>query len=146
MEIKIENIALKPVFEKFEELEAEKISLGVKHRIKKIKAKLAEHYKSYNESHVELIIKHGGVTDDNKNTSLSIIKSFKFYDKDNKKIDVCKIIINKTNFEAIYDKLQSIRDKWNIKKQLIEYDQKIQLIKDMNNVLDCILWKDGIYR
>lgn len=71
MDIKIENAALKPVFEKFEELEAEKISLGVKHRIKKIKAKLAEHYKSYNESHVELIIKHGGVTDENKNTSLA---------------------------------------------------------------------------
>lgn len=71
MEIKIENIALEPVFKKFEELEAEKISLGVKHRIKKIKAKLAEHYKSYNESHVELLLKYGGVTDENKNTSLA---------------------------------------------------------------------------
>jgi hypothetical protein len=71
MEIQIQNIALKPVFEKFEQLEAEKISLGVKHRIKKIKAKLTEHFKSYNESHVELLIKHGAVTDENKNTSLA---------------------------------------------------------------------------
>ncbi len=79
----------------------------------------------------------------NKNTSLSIMKSFKFYDKDNKKIDVCKIIVNKTKFEAIYDKLQSIREKWNIKKQLIEYDQKIQLMKDMNNEVLYAYWQDN---
>ena len=60
----------------------------------------------------------------NKNTSLTISKNFKFYDKDNKKIDVCDIIVNNKHFETIFDKLQSIREKWNIKKQLIEYDKK----------------------
>lgn len=71
MDIKIENAALLPVLEKFTELEAEKISLAVRNRIRKIKARLAEHYKSYNESHVELLLKYGGVTDENKNTSLA---------------------------------------------------------------------------
>lgn len=71
MEVKIENVALLQVLKKFEELEAEKISLAVRHKIRKIKAKLAEHYKSYNESHVELLLKYGAVTDDNKNTSLA---------------------------------------------------------------------------
>jgi hypothetical protein len=71
MELKIENIALLPVLEKFTELEAEKISLAARHKIRKIKAKLTEHFKSFNESHVELLMKYGAVTDENKNTSLA---------------------------------------------------------------------------
>ena len=39
------------------------------------------------------------------------------------------------------NKSQSIREKWNIKKQLIEYDKKIQLIKDMNNEVLFAYWK-----
>ncbi len=53
----------------------------------------------------------------------------------------CKIIVNNKHFETISDKLQSIREKWNIKKQLIEYNQKIQLIKDMNNEVLFAYWK-----
>ena len=78
-----------------------------------------------------------------KNTSLYINDNFKFYDKDNNRIDVCDIIVNNKHLETISDKLQSIREKWNIKKQLIEYDKKIQLIKDMNNVFDFVYWKDN---
>ena len=79
----------------------------------------------------------------NKNTSLFISNSFKFYDKDNNRINVCDIIINNKHLETISDKLQSIREKWNIKKQLIEYDKKIQSIKDMNNEVEFVYWKDN---
>ena len=64
-----------------------------------------------------------------KNSSLYISDSFKFYDKDNNRIDVCDIIVNNKHFETISDKLQSIREKWNIKKQLIEYDKKFNQSK-----------------
>ena len=79
----------------------------------------------------------------NKNTSLTISNCFKFYDKNNNRIDVCDIIVKNKHFEAISDKLQSIREKWNIKKQLIEYDKKIQSIKDMNNEVLFGYWKDN---
>lgn len=70
MEIQIENFALEPVLKKFTELETEKISLGVKHRIKKIKSKLVEHYKAYSESHVELLKKHGAEELEDKSLKL----------------------------------------------------------------------------
>lgn len=70
MEIQIENFALEPVIKKFSELEAEKVSLGVKHRIKKIKAKLVEHFKAYNESHVELLKKYGAEELEDKSLKL----------------------------------------------------------------------------
>ena len=67
--------------------------------------------------------------------------NFKFYDKDNNKIDVYYIIEEKQNSDDIFYELESLRGKWNIKKQLIEYDQKIQLIKDMNNEVLFAYWK-----
>ncbi len=56
-------------------------------------------------------------------------------------MDVCDIIVNKKHFETISDKLQSHREKWNIRKQLSEYVKKIQLIKDMNNEVLFAYWK-----
>ncbi len=64
-----------------------------------------------------------------------------FYHIDNKKNDVCDKIVNNKHFETISDNLQSIREKWNIQKQLIEYDKKIQLIEDMNNEVLLAYWK-----
>jgi cobalamin biosynthesis Co2+ chelatase CbiK len=71
METKIENFALEPVLKKFEQLASEKISLGVKNRIKKITSKLTQDYNSYNESHVELLMKHGATKDDDNKVSLA---------------------------------------------------------------------------
>lgn len=98
MEIKIENFALEPVLKKFTQLEAEKIGLGVKNRIKKIKAKLIEDYKAYNECHIELLKKYGAVEHENKNLSLPQDKITPEFEEEYKELAMLQ---NGVTFDAI---------------------------------------------
>ena len=66
------------------------------------------------------------------NSELFLTDNFKFYDKDNKKINIIDIIIHHEKFQYIRKKIKSMKKKLNLNDQIIDFHDKIRLIKDNN--------------
>ena len=66
------------------------------------------------------------------NSELYFKNNFKFYDKDNKKINIIDILIRHKKFIIIRKKIKSVQNKFNLEDQIIDFHVEIGYIKDNN--------------
>ena len=102
MEISILNKNIFDSMVELDKLQSEKISIGSKHRIQKILKILSEHYKPFNESHIEILKKYNAVEKDGRleveNPSIAFVEEFRYLsDQEN------RILIDPIEYSKIED-------------------------------------------